>query len=241
MMKKLLIVILSLFILILYFYYFQTRVTAIVSYSLGGNNFLNCNYLPYEQSYFCKEGNAKNIFDLKNVLKSPNASVKQDQHTAELIGLGIQLAENNIEINHILIKNISLESKLYILDGYYFGKIMLMKEINNTNIPSCNFEQVNLKNACQFGIGRSLYFRSKIDLNKRLGEISTIPDSKILQIGYSFASSFAGRELDKNINNQNYSIGLEIAKEYKNTSSVCLKNKIYFLTCLDKNNLTTSH
>lgn len=219
---------------IVYLFEFQPRATAVLSFWIGRNQIFPCQFFPERQTFFCREGNAKNIF----VSKVKNNQLFIDKNNrysnAEWLGLGIYLSELKFTSWQTIYKQMDEEEIKLIVDGFSFGESMSTTTLQIPYFPTCQSLDIKFQNACLFGVGRAIYFRPNQNLDQIIEKLSNLNQYAAVLKGIGFASFYAGKENATFSNNPNVLEGRKIASLFI-SSNKCKNSVTYFLTCLDKN------
>jgi len=222
------------FFFIIYLIQFQPRATAVLSFWIGRNQIVPCHFLPANQTFFCREGNAKNIF--ASFMKNNQLLIdnKKQFSSADWLGLGIYLSELKFTSWEKIYPQYSEEVIKLIIDGFSFAETMSLTTFQITKLPDCQYFENRFQDACKFGIGRAIYFRENQDISKIIEKISGLEKHQSILRGIGFASLYAGNENINYSSNPNILEGRKIAGLFINPTS-CNENVTHFLTCLDKN------
>ncbi len=230
MIKKILLPLFFIVISILFYKFgvLSNKEKAIGAFTFGNiqsENIDNCTSLSGFE-VFCREG-----FILKKIeLSFQNIDSFLKVYPIEsLLALGMYHSSKFNSFNDQLInKYENLPNRLFIIDGWSFGRIVIQKTSPSDMINQCDqIVDSQFKRACFFGAGRAIYFTNKslIDLEIK----------NEVKLGFYFAKRFAGKD-----DNSESVESVKLAAEYEmmlsspkqNVSNKCVSNFGYFLDCL---------
>ncbi|MBK7891834.1 MAG: hypothetical protein IPJ84_13645 [Bdellovibrionales bacterium] len=129
-------------------------------------------------------------------------SIFQKPSVFHVLGLGMAMSDTELwrpnvlrEIRPYFSKN-SIEG---IIHAWSFGRGMLVGlDVDGLNRECSYFSDKALRDACFFGIGRTIYFRDLVETTEDLAALAKLHDVRSIWMGIGFAGVFVSESGDNN-------------------------------------------